>query len=333
MTRPDTRGAPARSATPHIEYCALAPGQALPAEALAGVVFGADYARLEDPRCVRVGLEPLAGRGIAELWRAQGAVRLGFAGAVRYAADGAHLAGAIELDERDFEGLAATARHAYAALRRCLATSEYPHLLRVWNYFDGINVGRGDEERYKQFCLGRAQGLQVGHANRLPAATAIGRRDGSSVLQVYWLAGRAPGVPLENPRQLSAYRYPRRYGPSPPSFSRAMLIGGRLLMISGTASILGHASRHPGDLRAQIEETLTNLTSVVQRAAAISAAIEPQLGAGSLLKIYLRDAQALGEVQALLKERLHPSTPYMILAADICRDELLVEIDCIHGAG
>ncbi len=102
---------------------------------------------------------------------------------------------------------------------------------------------------------------------RFPAATCIGRRDGDPMVQVYWLAGRAPGLPLENPRQVSAYRYPREYGPTPPSFSRAMLASDRLVMISGTASIVGHASRHRGNVRAQLDETFTNLANVLQRAA------------------------------------------------------------------
>ena len=38
------------------------------------------------------------------------------------------------------------------------------------------------------------------------------------------LAGRAhAGHAVENPRQVSAYRYPRQYGPQPPRFARAML--------------------------------------------------------------------------------------------------------------
>jgi hypothetical protein len=57
----------------------------------------------------------------------------------------------------------------------------------------------------------------------LPAATCIGRFDGVRRLQVYWLAAREAGLPLENPRQVSAFRYPRQYGPQSPSFSRALL--------------------------------------------------------------------------------------------------------------
>ena len=331
MTRPKGAPHPTGSAMPRIEYRALAPGSALPPDVLCGVVFGSAYGRHGDPRCVRVGLNPLVGAGIAELWRAAGPVHIGFDAPIRYAADFAHLAGAIELDERDFGGLAAAAQAAYAALRRFQAQSPYPYLLRVWNYFDGINRGDGDAERYKQFCLGRASGLEVSSGSRLPAATAIGRRDGSPVLQVYWLAGRVPGVALENPRQLSAYRYPRQYGPLPPSFSRAMLVEGRLLMISGTASIIGHVSRHAGDLAAQIDETLANLASVRQRAAALAPGLPASLGAHSLLKIYLRDAAAAGLVEELVRKRLPACSQYMILEADICRTELLVEIDCLHG--
>ena len=167
--------------------------------------------------------------------------------------------------------------------------------------------------------------------NRFPAATCIGRRDGDRTVQVYWLAGRAPGLPLENPRQVSAYRYPREYGPTPPSFSRAMLASDRLVMISGTASIVGHASRHRGDVRAQLDETFANLANVLQRAAAAAPGITSRLGAESLLKIYLRDESLLPEVHAFLRERVPSQTQYIVLHADVCRAELLVEIDCLHG--
>jgi chorismate lyase/3-hydroxybenzoate synthase len=328
MTQPEGLARPA-AATPRIEYRALPAGSALPADVLCAVVFG--DTRPVDPRCVRVGLNPLRGGGRAELWHAAGPVQIGFDAPIRYAADHAHLAGAIELDEHDFGGLAATAQAAYAALRRFQSQSSHPYLLRVWNYFDGINRGEGDAERYKQFCVGRAAGLEVQSGARLPAATAIGRRDGSSVLQIYWLAGRAPGVALENPRQTSAYRYPRQYGPSAPSFSRAMLVARRLLMISGTASIIGHVSRHPGDLIAQLDETLTNLASVQQRAAALAPALDASLSAHSLLKIYLRDAAAAQLIEELIRERMPACSQYMILEADICRSELLLEIDCLQG--
>ena len=50
--------------------------------------------------------------------------------------------------------------------------------------------------------------------DRYPAATAIGRRDGVRVLQIYALTARCAGVQVENPRQVNAWLYPRQYGPT-----------------------------------------------------------------------------------------------------------------------
>jgi chorismate lyase/3-hydroxybenzoate synthase len=277
-----------------------------------------------------VGLQPLRGAGLAELWHAAGPVSFGLEGLVRYSTDGEFLLGAVEVDERHYGGITAASEVAYAAVRKFQASCPYPHILRMWNYFDAINEGSGDQERYRQFCVGRAAALSAFPSNDYPAATAIGRRDGDPTLQVYWLAGKKAGLPLENPRQLSAYRYPRQYGPVSPSFSRAMLVSDDLVMISGTASIIGHASHHPGNVRAQTEETLTNLDLILQRAVASSTMLPSRLDGQSLLKIYLRDASQLDLVDAVLCERLPKEVPYLILEADICRADLLVELDCIH---
>ncbi len=318
------------AAGPGVDYTTLAPESTLPRDVLAAVVFGDSTRAPSDPRCVRVGLTPLEGASTVELWRASGRVETGREGLIRFAVDADHLAGSLELDEREEGGLAAAAERAYAALRHFQSGSAHPHLLRAWNYFDAINRGSSDDERYKQFCLGRARGLAPWSASRFPAASAVGRRDGEPKLQVFFLAGRARGVPLENPRQLSAYHYPRRYGPAAPTFARAMLAGPRLLLISGTASIVGHASRHAGSLIAQIDESLANLQSMLAHAAAANPSISPRWGERTLLKVYLRDGAAAGEAAAHLAGRLPPGVRCLTLEADICRSELLVEIECVH---
>ncbi len=328
---PGSRDRPAPASVPSVDYAVLAADSPLPPDVLLAVVFGDSAARRADPRYLPVRLPALGSGCAAELWRAAGRVATGCEGPIRFAADAEHLAGIIELDERRHGGIAAAAERAYSAISRFHRASGYRHLLRAWNYFDGINQGRADEERYKQFCVGRAAGLGAHRGRRYPAATAIGRRDGAPTLQIYWLAGRTPGAPLENPRQLSAFRYPRRYGPAAPSFSRAMLVSERLLMISGTASIVGHASRHPGSLAEQIDETLVNLESVLERATSVQPGIPARWGERSLLKVYLRDGTSAARVQAQLAERLPRGVRYLILEADLCRSELLVEIDCVHG--
>ncbi len=92
--------------------------------------------------------------------------------------------------------------------------------------------------------------------------------------------------------------------------------------------MVGHASRHEDDLDAQIEETLANLDSLLRQAAVPDA----QLGAGSLLKAYVRDAADAAVLEAALRRRVPRLGGLLLLAGDICRRELLVEIDGSHHA-
>ena len=160
---------------------------------------------------------------------------------------------------------------------------------------------------------------------RYPAATAIGQRMAPGLLQVYALCATQSGEALENPRQVSAWRYPREYGPTPPSFARAMRLPNGGLAISGTAAVVGHASCHDRDLQAQVAETCTNLRTLLDRAELAD------FDTASPLKIYLRHAEDAAAVQSALSERLDPEVPQLILQGDICRRELLVEIDGWSG--
>jgi len=297
--------------------------------------FGSAVPLHADPRYLRVALQP-HGAAPLEVWTAGNVVAHGRDGDVAWAEDGALQFGAMEIDESSIGGadaLGAAAERAYARLLEVTAARGYPHLLRVWNYFDAITAGDGDSERYKRFCLGRGRGLGARVDAPLPAATAIGRPDGSSpALQVYWLASRVPGTPLENPRQLSAYRYPRQYGPQPPSFARAMLAPGALpLLISGTASIVGHESQHADCVQAQIDETFANFDSLIAAARMQRPALPPQFDASSRLKVYVRDRESMPAVAAALDARLGPDVPRILLHAAVCRRELRIEIDGVHG--
>jgi chorismate lyase/3-hydroxybenzoate synthase len=310
-----------------MEYRRLGADEALPATTLCAITFGARRpAAAVASLGVEVNLPALVGSGLTELWHADGRIESGRADLVQFACGSHYLAGKVEIDERSVGGLAEAARTAYAAISRFTLRSGHQHLLRMYNYFSDINLGDGDVERYKLFCSGRAAGFRELAGPAWPAATAIGRQDHCSVLQVYWLAGDEPGRPLENPRQVSAFNYPRQYGPSPPTFSRAMQVAGGVL-ISGTGSVLGHASHHPDDLPAQLDEILRNHASL-RHAGGISAAAVR--GPGTLLKIYLRHAAAAGFVAGYLRERLPAHAQFVVLGADICRHELLVEIDAAH---
>ena len=300
-------------------------------DTLAVLAFGDAAPRSDDPRVLRIPLQPF-GAAPFEVWRAGGEVRCGRDGELRWAEDDALHFGVLEVREGD-AGLEAASARAYTRLTTFVRAHGYPHLLRTWNYLDAITAGTGDDERYRRFCLGRAAGLGAFDTSALPAATAIGRIDGERTLQVYWLAARVPGTPLENPRQVSAYRYPRQYGPQPPSFARAMLPPSpRMpLLLSGTASVVGHESRHHDSIAAQVEETFANFDALIGAARTRRPELPAQFGPQSRLKVYVRDAATLAEVAALLDARLDPVVPRILLHAAVCRRELQVEIDGIHA--
>ena len=310
----------------------------LPAGVLAAIRFGVPQVGFprgaepasDTPLSIDVGLDPLQGPPLAELWFANGPVRtgrFGQGGIVRYAHDDHYLFAVVELDERVHGGILSTAEYAYAAMREFQQQSAFPHLLRMWNYLDAINEGEGDLERYRQFCVGRGRGLGLGPATHgYPSATAIGRQRADHHLQVFWLAGKAAGTAVENPRQVSAYHYPRVHGPVSPSFSRALVAPDRTVLISGTASIVGHVSQHHGDAMEQLEETVRNLTAFNAHTSR-----RHTTDSKDLLKVYVRDPALTAPVAARLRQ-LYPDSDILLVAADVCRRELLVEIEAVVGA-
>ncbi|MEO6169838.1 MAG: pteridine-dependent deoxygenase [Lysobacter sp.] len=303
-------------------------------DTLAVFGFGANAPTSDDPRYLRVDLQP-HGPAPLEVWRSGAPVRHGRHEGIAWAEDGQLQFGALELDEPAGEDIGAAAQEAYQRLLAFTQVRGYPELLRIWNYLDAITDGDGDQERYRRFCSGRAAGLGGFDAERLPAATAIGRLDGQRRLQVYWLAARSPGRPLENPRQISAWRYPREYGPQPPSFARAMLPPGTgmPLLLSGTAAIVGHRSLHADSVETQLDETLTNFDSLLAAAREHRPGLPAGFGPGSRLKVYVRDRALLDHVADLLAQRLDPAVPRIILHAEVCRGELALEIDGSHDLG
>jgi len=323
---------------------AESPASLLAADDVLAVLGFGNAPQHDDPRYLRVPLMPQGDapfeRTPYEIWHANAPVRSGRDGDIRWSTDGQLLFGVIEVDEAPFaidgrSGIEAAAAHAYAQLVAFVRDSSTPHLLRIWNYLDAITLGEGDAERYREFCVGRARGLGDFDAQTLPAATAIGRCDDARVIQIYWLAAHAPGTPVENPRQVSAYRYPRQYGRQQPSFARAMLppAGSAMpLMLSGTASVVGHASQHDGELLAQLDETFANFEALLGAACARQPSLPAQFGPGTRLKVYVRDRDDMAIVAEALDRRLGDRVPRVLLHAAICRRELAVEIDGVHAA-
>lgn len=292
-------------------------------------LFGFDRSAplIADPRYLGA-LQTALGQPVPhECWSVDADVSHGYAGDLRWSRGGGWQFVAIEVDEASPGGIEAACEHAYDRLLEHVAASPEPCLLRIWNYLDAINAGGGDAERYRLFCGARARSMAAHGMTRYPAATAIGHHGAPGRLQVYALCAAQDGHAIENPRQVSAWAYPRQYGPTAPSFARAMQLPRGGLAISGTAAVIGHASHHAGDVTAQVDEAVANLHALLERAAL------PPFDASAPLKIYVRHPRDAATVRAALGALLDPSVPRLMLQGDICRRELLVEIDGWRFAG
>jgi chorismate lyase / 3-hydroxybenzoate synthase len=222
---------------------------------------------------------------------------------------------------------------AYQEIFDVLNETEHRHLIRVWNYLPQINAQAGGDERYRHFNSARQMAFRKsGRATMgtVPAACALGSPAGSP-LSIYFLAARRPPKMIENPRQTSAYHYPPKFGRHSPIFSRACVwdeSGGGRLFVSGTASIVGHETIHRGDVIAQTRETMVNIDALLGEANRIVGGGHYSLN-GLKLKVYVRKPSDLPAIEATLSELLSPAASILYLQADVCREDLLVEIEAV----
>jgi enamine deaminase RidA (YjgF/YER057c/UK114 family) len=181
------------------------------------------------------------------------------------------------------------------------------------------------------FCKGRSEAFAAQYGDtfpdRLPAASAVGCP--GDTLVVHLIASREPGIHVENPRQVPAFRYPERYGPKSPSFARGTVAPSGwngALFVSGTASIVGHESVFPGDPGRQTEETMRNVEAVLDTAnvPGRGGPLGPRL---SSLRVYVRFPDQQEAIRAAILASTRTAVPTTWIQAEICREELLVEIE------
>ncbi|MFK0249001.1 FkbO/Hyg5 family chorismatase [Amycolatopsis azurea] len=269
--------------------------------------------------------------GFQEVFAASGPVVAGREGNLVYAVDGRHLFCAVQVVERDVYRDAA--RIAYDSAFELATRLGYPNILRMWNLVGGIIDDNADGvEIYRDFCAGRSEAFALwsGRILHIPAATGIGTRGNGVYL--YFISGRADAEVhhLENPRQTPAYHYPESYGPKAPSFARATFADG-ILYISGTASIIGDETVHKGDISGQVDVTLENIATLISTENL--GKVRPEGGYTlqdlDLIKVYVSRPEDIPFVRSRCKEVFSPDARVVYLNVDICRPDLLVEIEAI----
>lgn len=243
---------------------------------------------------------------------------------------------------RDAESFEQACAEAYRTLGRQVEASGHPYAVRWWNFIPGILEPLGAlEHRYMVFNAGRFQALADAGVSadwgRLATASGVGHAGAAFVL--HCLSAAAPGRQIENPRQIPAWRYSLRYGPKPPCFARATRVersergqhgAGAWLLVGGTASVRGEDSFHRDDLQGQLDETLRNLAALV--GAAEGRELREADEAALLtryreLRVYHPRRADGRRLEKELRRRLGPGPRLEMVHADLCRAELLVEIE------
>jgi enamine deaminase RidA (YjgF/YER057c/UK114 family) len=226
------------------------------------------------------------------------------------------------------------------------AGSDFGHVVRTWFCLGGITETEDGTQRYMELNRARSDFYdKVRFSCSLPvptiphgiypASTGIGMMGKglvSSCLSLQTKRKDAFLLPLENPLQTPAYAYPPKYSVKSPKFARAkaLVLGDYVTTwISGTASVVHSESRYPGDVKHQTEQTIDNIERLI---AAENFSFHGIKGAGATprdiakIRVYLRNGEDFATCKAIC-ERRFGAVPAIYAVADICRPELLVEIE------
>ncbi|MGL6226226.1 MAG: hypothetical protein ACRC10_06330 [Thermoguttaceae bacterium] len=245
-------------------------------------------------------------------------------------------------------------RNAFDRLEKVLTQRDFrvEQLLRVWLYQGHLVEREKDTQRYKElnrartdFFAGRSfisdllpKDYRGGTV--YPASTGIGGDDFDLAIGGIAFLSKIAGtvaVPLENPRQTSAFDYAAVYSPQSPKFSRAMCLAHNQtarIYVSGTAGITDSESRYENDPMMQTELTLDNIAALISGENLKQHGIlgfDADLSDLELARVYVKRWSDFPVIQAVCEKRC-PNTPILYTIADVCRDELLVEIEGLVSA-
>jgi enamine deaminase RidA (YjgF/YER057c/UK114 family) len=224
--------------------------------------------------------------------------------------------------------------------------SGFQHVLRTWFYLGGITETEGGVQRYKELnrartdfyrdvdfhCTAPQPSIPQGI---YPASTAVGSASPGLAAGCLALQTRRQDallLPLENPQQTPAYAYHPRHSPQSPKFSRGVALvldNYTTTWLSGTASVVHSISRHAGDIVRQTEQTIENIQRLISAENFVFHGIQhsgAQLSDLAKIRVYLKRAEDFSRCRAVCEQRFG-LVPAIYAMADICRPELLVEIE------
>ena len=219
-------------------------------------------------------------------------------------------------------------------LGRMLAENSFAinDIYRQWNYIEQITSMHEGRQNYQEFNDARSRFYNSATwSNGYPAATGIGTSFGGVMIEVYAIKGEnVVNHPIDNPMQISAHCYSQKVltgitdekERTTPKFERARIVGDTIY-ISGTAAIKGEESLALNDASAQTAETMQIIKRLI---AADNVPVKISESEYTLLRVYIKNSNEADEVVKFM-EANYADTPKHYLIADVCRPELLVEIE------
>ena len=235
-----------------------------------------------------------------------------------------------------------SARHALTSLFANLDHFgfNFHDLLHTWFFIPQITGYSNNEERYQIFNrLRRELFLTQSDPNRpvafYPASTGIGsRKAGVWASAVAFKSGGAVSAHMmDNERQVPAYHYPKQESIEAPLFSRGMCLRtdeSAMMFVSGTASILKSKTVHENDIEGQTHQTIKNILGLLTQNTARHMPALPADVRESIryATVYIKQEKDYPAVKDICCSYFS-DIPMSYVTADICRDNLLVEIECI----
>ncbi len=264
--------------------------------------------------CVQTVQSPATGRG--RLWRGNGFAMLHLA-AVR----------GTNPDGRLAEGHCAQAERMFANIGLGLEAHgfRYPQVARTWIYNGRLLEWYDDLNRIRTAHF-RKVGIGGEGGAPFPASTGIQCRSDNEECIVDVLAvapGRPGAIAVEpvrcSPRQDQSFNYGS-------AFSRGMTLaieGKRTIHISGTASInTAGASTHLGDAECQSLETMMSIAAILEQQGGTLADI-------TSATLFCKTPEAWAAWCRVSRLLQIPFFPKVAVLADVCRDNLLVEMEAV----
>ena len=218
------------------------------------------------------------------------------------------------------------------------------NIIRQWNYIGDILKTRDNYQNYQIFNEVRSEYYsRFRTVKGFPAATGVGMKHGGVIIDFCALKPRESVVirPVDNPSQINAYEYGQivlkgladkgKAVKHPPQFERGLLLANyshSTLYISGTASIIGQETVGIGDIEKQTIVTIENIKKLSDPARISELISRPHAPEQkySLLRTYIKRQSDFGVVRQIC-EKFFPRIPVSYVEADICRDNLLLEIE------